>query len=228
MQRGAGRGHGTGLGGARGVAAHAGRPWWSCGLPPTTHLVVCRLWFSAGGGGGGGGGRGSQQFWGPSVRRLFGKRGWKQAGASCRQIAGFPKPCLCCGLITCGWRGESLALGSPARTAARVEGDGAPGGFCTTLRPERRALVGLRWKLQDFLPPRGVQTSLPLAVPPTLGVEQDSGSKCCGRGRAFRFWENEASWPPKASRLQRRVAPAGDGAVRASCGKGTAFASLAL
>lgn len=86
--RGGGMGRGCG-GGARRVAAHAGGAVVELRTaPPPTHLVVCRFWFSAGGGGvGGGGGRGSQQFWGPSVRRLFGKRleaGGRQLQANCR------------------------------------------------------------------------------------------------------------------------------------------------
>lgn len=143
MQRGAGRGRGTGV-----RHTQAG-PRWSCrlGYP---HALSCLSFLLFRGRGRGGVASSSGDL---VCDVSFGRRGWKRAGASCRQIAGFPKPCLCWGLITCGWRGESLALGSPARTAGWVEGDGASGGFCTALRPKRRALVGLQWKLQDFLPP---------------------------------------------------------------------------
>lgn len=123
-QRGAGRGSRAARVGAR--HTQTGPPW-SCqpGLP---HALSCLPFLvSPGGGGEGQPGSSGDLVCGVS----FGRRGWKRAAAGCGQIAGFPSRCLHWELVTCGWRGESPALGSPARTApARGGGgNGAPGGL---------------------------------------------------------------------------------------------------
>ena len=190
VSRGAGRGCGTRRRG-RGGVVRLGSP---------THLVVCCFCFSPGGGGEGQPGSSGD----PVCDVSFGRRGWKQAGTSCKQIAGFPSPCLCWGLITCGWRGESLALGSPARTAGWVEGNGAPGGFVQPCGqragPDGSAVEAAGRDGGGGGEAGAVQPHLPLAALPTLGLEQDSGYKCCGRDRALRssrHQEDGESWPQR-------------------------------
>lgn len=65
--------------------------------------------------------------------------------------------------------GNPLLSRQPSLDRLCREGSGAPGGLCTTLRRERPARRrGLRWKLQDFLSPRGVQPNPLLVAPPNL------------------------------------------------------------
>lgn len=140
-QRGAGRGSRAARVGAR--HTQTGPPW-SCqpGLP---HALSCLPFLvSPGGGGEGQPGSSGDLVCGVS----FGRRGWKRAAAGCGQIAGFPSRCLHWEL-TCGWRGESPALGSPARTAP-ARGGGATAPLAASLAGP----AGFAWKLQDFLPPR--------------------------------------------------------------------------
>lgn len=80
-----------------------------------------------------------------------GRRAWKRAGTRCRQMAGFPSPCLREGLFPVDAAGTPCPP-RPSLEGSRGQGKGAPGGLCATLRPGA-ALRGLQRRPQDFLPP---------------------------------------------------------------------------
>lgn len=111
----------------------------------------------------GGGGDGRPGSSGDPVCDIsFGRRGWKRAGTGRRQIVGFPSACW--GLITCGWRGESLSLRSPAWTAP---GGRAKAPLAASVQPcgQRGGSDGFAEEAAGLPAPRRVQPRPPLARP---------------------------------------------------------------
>lgn len=106
-------------------------------------LSLLFLLFSGGGGDGQPGSSGD-----PVCDVSFGSGGWKTAGAGCRQIVGFPSPCLA---------GDSLPVhgaGNPLPSAAQLgpllgAGQGRPWRPLHNPAAREAPLMGLQWKLQD-------------------------------------------------------------------------------
>lgn len=116
--------------------------------PPLTHthLDVCRFGFPQEGEG-----RNSLAILGTQCATTHLAEEAGKGAATAGKLQASPAP---------SYAGDSLPVDGAGIPCPRqpsedrlLGADGAPGGLCTTLRPQRLALRDLWWKLQDFLPP---------------------------------------------------------------------------